>query len=67
MKLFKSCEDGVHKFEARYDTKYRDYSDLELNWVSISDIKEILNSPKKQTYIYDVCVKCGKTINREDK
>ena len=54
---------GSHKFEARYDLGPADLSMFE----TISGTAAVLFAEKmrSKTYVRDVCVKCGRTIERE--
>ena len=63
MKIFKSCEDGVHKYRARYDKKFN--QDFVKNGLSMKG-KFSIDDLKESIYIKDICVKCGKIIKRED-
>ena len=56
MKIFKSCEDGVHKFEGRWDET------LPSGTTSIEGSAKGIKAIKDYKYIKDVCVKCGKEI-----
>ena len=63
MKLFKSCADGVHKFEARYDVippKVEQFSGIKTSIYGLIDAVKIFTRKK---YIRDICVKCGKIVN----
>jgi len=51
---------GSHKFEPRYDLGPADLS----AFVEFKGTPSALESMRKKTYIRDVCVKCGKTIER---
>lgn len=64
MRLFKGCDEGVHRFEARYDK-------IQPEWMGRV---EKLNCPVSRIaalyehhYIWDVCVRCGATIKRDSK
>lgn len=58
IKLFKSCDDGVHKFEGRfdYDPPVGRFTDFDPD-----DVKRVFG---RYTYVRDICVRCGKTIER---
>lgn len=57
MRLFKSCEDGVHSFEARYNNYFpKALIDRLLN------VRGDMEHMKEQSYIHDICIKCGLTI-----
>ncbi len=65
MNLFKGCKDGVHKFEARYDK-----SEAKIPWdrlESFSGSAPVLDRMRSVTYVRDVCVRCGETIERESE
>lgn len=54
-----------HKFQPRYDKVWS----TALNDIGQSSeirLKSFSNEPylKTQTYIYDICVKCGETVQR---
>ena len=53
--MFKSCKDGVHKFEARYS--YIPY-EKKLEAVLVTH-SELFN---QKVYVHDICTKCGKII-----
>lgn len=59
MKLFKSCEDGVHKFEGRYNEAFN--KSMVDRLASIRG--GIMDGLREKTYIHDICVRCGKIIN----
>lgn len=53
------------RFEARYDNgpvELEDSSDL--IWVRRSERVDALEKYRTQTYVRDICTKCGKTIER---
>ena len=54
-----------HKFEARFDTKETGRAfNIEESWGwSPSDLRDFATLQQK-IYVRDVCVKCGKTIER---
>lgn len=60
MSLFKSCKDGVHKFEARYDEEPSGYT---FKSAPCNQITKNVMIIKK--YKHDICIKCGKIINKE--
>lgn len=51
---------GSHKFEPRYDLGPADLS----AFVEFKGTPSSLESTRNKIYIRDVCVKCGKTIER---
>jgi hypothetical protein len=52
------------KFEARYDTIPPDRMNVEKG--STYAITEVIRALTTQKYVQDVCVKCGKVVNRHD-
>lgn len=51
-----------HQFEARYDKSAADLGGTKsLNGYGVADVLETLRT---KTYVRDVCVNCGKTIER---
>ncbi len=60
-----------HKFKPRYD---REWTTTLADIIKRPNLKRFKLSEgcdsdiylKKETYIYDICVKCGKTIKKED-
>lgn len=64
MKLFKGCADGNHRFEARYD-KGPSQCDFEGR---LTDHRlSLIEKYRHITYVRDVCVRCGKTIERQKR
>ena len=67
MSFFKSCEDNVHKFEARYDERDNGKS-VKFGESCGYSIGELANAIKKAStyliYVHDICVRCGKIIKR---
>jgi hypothetical protein len=64
MSIFRSGHDCLldgHRFEARYDEEPRDGLDVDLNSFIADDIRTMT---VLQRYVRDVCVRCGKTIER---
>lgn len=48
-----------HKFEARYDTRFPKWVD------QISSMRNVdINDLKERVYVRDICVYCGKVIDR---
>ncbi|KKM72783.1 hypothetical protein LCGC14_1417080 [marine sediment metagenome] len=64
MNLFKGCKDGVHKFEARYDKAPADLSAFKK--LKGDDVGPVLEKLRHVTYVRDVCVLCGETVERPD-
>lgn len=55
-----TCADGVHRFEARFDEERPiDIKASSGGWVNYS------GALPKRIYVRDICVRCGKTIERE--
>lgn len=57
-----------HKFEARYDEETTDPKDFPSNvnvpvWVNPAEII-LANKDKTTTYVGDICVRCGTTVER---
>ncbi len=64
MKFFKGCADGVHDFEARYD---KDPAMMEFEG-GLSEMRlRLVEKCRKITYVRDVCVRCGKTVERNSE
>lgn len=57
------CDLAGHQFEARYD-----YQGPALNSkiraADAAEATEFLRAAGKQTYVHDICVKCGKIVKR---
>ena len=51
-----------HKFEPRYDEVPRKVQSFEADWITSSQMRSLL---VYTVYVRDVCVWCGKTIERE--
>lgn len=60
---FRSCDEGAHKFEPRFEPVRTDvrYSDLIGTCLSESARLAVMF---RQVYIHDVCVRCGVTVQR---
>lgn len=58
-----NCEKQGHKFEGRFDIA-GDRSGMKTGAMSAEEIATILEVRADKTYVRDVCVKCGKTIER---
>lgn len=53
------------RFEARHDAgPARELTPDELYWIDVGDREAALRAVRPQTYILDICVTCGKTIER---
>lgn len=61
--MFKSCKDGVHKYEPRYDmqppNRIGDYEGC------ASGLEDTIKALTKKIYVHDICVKCGNIIKAE--
>ena len=54
------CLSGIHKFKPRYDEIPTD-RELSATWILPQDLRELMIT---RIYVKDVCIKCGKEINR---
>lgn len=63
MKLFRSCGDGVHKFEARYSLGEQALEGFKSR-CTFDDIIQVIEASKSKTYIHDICIKCGKIVRQ---
>ena len=61
MTFFKGCSDGVHRFEGRYD---KGPSCMASKGGSLKSILALTEKFRKVTYIYDICIRCGKVVER---
>lgn len=64
--MFKPHECGKdnHRFEARYD-----YEPSQLDFkgrTNYDGLEKLIENSKKQTYVCDICIYCGKTVSRGD-
>lgn len=57
------CITDGHRFEARYDTEPQ-LTDLKGS-MSGYMAETLIRASAKKTYIWDICVRCGKTIKRK--
>jgi len=53
---------GGCKFEPRYDLGQADFSAF--TSLKGHDVVELADKLRKKTYVKDVCVRCGKTVER---
>jgi hypothetical protein len=54
-----------HRFKARYSVAPgRELSDQELYWTPGGDILEAIKATSVQTYVYDICTRCGCIVNQ---
>lgn len=63
MGFFSGCDEGVHRFEPRYD-HYPPEGKLGSMEGSEYAITSIIETLTKKVYIKDVCCRCGKEIAR---
>lgn len=66
-RLFRNGHDCLmdgHRFEARYDREPT--ADFRLDQIALAALDRVLDAATKRTYVRDVCVRCGKTIERTD-
>lgn len=61
--IFKNCNNTFHKFEARYDTRPGNYNGRIKGHGRA--ILAYIEANKNVTYVHDICVRCGKIINRK--
>ena len=59
--MFKGCEQGVHKYEPRYD-KSPATADFKGQMTPMR--LEMIEKYRQVTYVRDICVRCGKTVER---
>lgn len=64
MSIFNPCKEGKHKFKPRYDREPPKEIDTLEGSGSVRGFLEIIDSLTKETYIYDICVRCGKKERR---
>jgi len=57
MSIFKTCKDGVHSYEPRYDEKYNPEV-IKLFETMDGNVKQL----RDETYIHDICVRCGDVV-----
>ena len=57
------CETGGHRYQARYD-ELPNPCRMDLSGIDCADARELVIVRR---YVRDVCVRCGKTIEREPK
>ncbi len=55
---------GGCRFEARYDEQPGANTTLE-GFIPTMATKAILAAARKRTYVADVCIRCGKSVRRE--
>ena len=57
------------KFEARYDEEPAELVSevvAEISRASDEAVRAIIRGNVRRTYIHDVCIRCGRTIERKD-
>ncbi len=57
------CDRWGHKFRPRYD-----FSAAKIPWEQAKSLKigvEALETMRSQTYVHDICERCGEIIHRE--
>ena len=58
-----NCDKKGHKFEPRYDYGKPTIPSRAAG-MSAKDMIQILEATRSRKYVQDVCVKCGKVVNR---
>lgn len=64
-KFFYRCDEGLHRFEPRYDK-----SEPKIPWELIESISTsplALERLREVRYVCDICVLCGEVIHREQE
>lgn len=59
-----------HKFRPRYNRKWSTLmNDIVTKGISVDHMKGYPGEPylKEETYIYDICMKCGTTVGENEK
>lgn len=56
------CLKGVHKFEPRYDE--RPVGNFKVNATTVYDDEAFRSLIYYKVYVHDICVRCGKTVQR---
>lgn len=60
MSIFKHrCDNNNHRFEARYSYGASTI-EIETKYTSVAALERLLDSFRSKTYIYDICIHCGK-------
>ena len=57
------CNEGVHKFEPRYDIVAPEFIKRVIKVDSCSAFAELY----EKHYVYDICVRCGKIAKAPDR
>ncbi len=63
--LFKKCGDNNHRFEPRYDVK-PNIKTFKQGDNTAEEVVSMLNAVSEKKYVHDICVRCGKIVNRQD-
>ena len=58
----RNCSIHGHKFEARYDRRLPE----NLNSIRGDYDEELLEALKQDIYLFDICIYCGKKIERDE-
>ncbi len=58
------CTQWGHKYQARYDVKRPESFDVATFRGSITAHTKFMNNISDHTYVHDICVRCGRTIER---
>lgn len=59
---FNGCADDIHQFEPRYD---KGAADIDHDKIVASANERTLEALRPLTYVRDVCVRCGATVERQ--
>lgn len=70
--MFKTCKSPDdptgHKLEPRYDITDGAYGySHQGSYISPEEMARIIEATKNKVYVYDICVRCGKTVQRPGK
>jgi len=61
MRFLRSCEDGVHKYQPRYS---KSAAKGHIDVTGFGSSESLLEPFRDVIYERDICVRCGKTIER---
>ena len=65
--IFRNCKKNRHKFEARYDLSApSNLGDYTASRISEEGFIAFINAHRTKTYIHDICVICGKVVERTE-
>ncbi len=68
--IFGGCEEGHHKYEARYDESFPpgfpEGKKLQSSGL-VETVSDMIQAMKVRTYVRDVCVRCGDVVERDKK